>query len=223
MACATFSLTTLAQPLGGGKSPAKDQQFSANAQCLKSLAGSGRPSCSIIQPSFSHRGSLTPPRAARDPCRAASWPRRWVARPPVRPPGLCGRSFGSWEHPSAMDDSANQPPESIFMVFSAHRELRLNGPLLSFRSGFGSMLSVQAARMAKLADAQDLGSCGTHRAGSSPAPRTGHSFCGSSSVGRAPAFQAGGRGSESRLPLSSFFPDPPFPIAEFTARSPGSV
>ncbi len=56
--------------------------------------------------------------------------------------------------------------------------------------------------MAKSVDAQDLKSCGNlSRAGSSPARGTTIILCGSSSVGRASAFQAECREFDPRLPL----------------------
>ena len=60
------------------------------------------------------------------------------------------------------------------------------------------------ALVAKSVDAQDLKSCGNlSRAGSSPARGTTIILCGSSSVGRASAFQAECREFDPRLPLQN--------------------
>ena len=60
------------------------------------------------------------------------------------------------------------------------------------------------ALVAKSVDAQDLKSCGNlSRAGSSPARGTTIMLCGSSSVGRASAFQAECREFDPRLPLQN--------------------
>ena len=58
------------------------------------------------------------------------------------------------------------------------------------------------AGVAELADVLDLGSSVARRMSSSLFARTNpNAICGSSSVGRAPPCQGGGRESESRLPL----------------------
>ncbi len=60
------------------------------------------------------------------------------------------------------------------------------------------------AGVAELADVLDLGSSVARRMSSSLFARTNpNAICGSSSVGRAPPCQGGGRESESRLPLQS--------------------